>query len=286
MKFTRTITILTVVLAFVATASADWNPGDPHKMHFPQLPDPQGWDVASYTHGGPIDGTGFVVPMPIGLADDWRCSGTAPVEDIHFWASWKGGAYADIGTISVKIYSDDPAGEGGTNPNNPFSKPDETLWEREFTQDQFTTRFYGNGDQGWFDPAYPPATGRPDHSEFYQVNITKIQDPYVQQNGTIYWLGLGIDSPGPTNVGWKTADVSRYPSGFAGEHFMDDAVYTGLSLIGQPTTWLELIDPDTGHSLDLAFVITPEPATMSLLALGGLALIHRGRRRRTKGQTC
>ena len=42
--------------------------------------------------------------------------------------------------------------------------------------------------------------------------------------------------------------------------------------------WQELWDPRTdipAVSLDMAFVITPEPATLGLLLLGGLALLLR-----------
>ncbi|MCJ7578787.1 MAG: hypothetical protein MUO91_10085, partial [candidate division Zixibacteria bacterium] len=46
-----------------------------HKMHFPQLPDLEGWDVYAV--------------YPKTLADDWKCSATGPVTDIHFWGSWK-----------------------------------------------------------------------------------------------------------------------------------------------------------------------------------------------------
>jgi len=38
------ITSLCVLFAN-SIAFADWAPGDPHKMHFPQEPDPYGWDV-------------------------------------------------------------------------------------------------------------------------------------------------------------------------------------------------------------------------------------------------
>ena len=64
--------------------------------------------------------------------------------------------------------------------------------------------------------------------------------------------------------GWKT---SR-------DNFEDDAVYYGM-LPTQVWTWLPLEDPDTGETLDMAFVITPEPATLGLLLLGGLAMLRR-----------
>jgi hypothetical protein len=60
--------------------------------------------------------------------------------------------------------------------------------------------------------------------------------------------------------GWKTSL----------DHWNDDAVW---SVPG--TIWQELRDPATGESLDLAFVITPEPATLSALLLGILALCRR-----------
>ncbi|MFA7237845.1 MAG: PEP-CTERM sorting domain-containing protein, partial [Phycisphaeraceae bacterium] len=72
--------------------------------------------------------------------------------------------------------------------------------------------------------------------------------------------------------GWKTADMTLYPSPYTGNHYQDDAVfYNG-------TTWQELFDPrfPTGQvSLDLAFVITPEPTSIALLTIGGLALLRR-----------
>jgi len=44
-------------------------------MHYPQLPDTDGWDV---------DAT-----MPITVVDDWTCSETGWVKDIHFWGGWE-----------------------------------------------------------------------------------------------------------------------------------------------------------------------------------------------------
>jgi hypothetical protein len=65
-------------------------------------------------------------------------------------------------------------------------------------------------------------------------------------------------------VGWKTSWM----------HWNDDAVWRLVG--GMP--WYELTDPITGESLDMAFVITPEPTTMALLGLGAMALMRRKRR--------
>lgn len=70
----RSLAFLTIVGLLAVPALADWAPGDGHKMHFPQLPDEDGWDVKATD--------------PLCLADDWMCSESGEVTDIHFWGSW------------------------------------------------------------------------------------------------------------------------------------------------------------------------------------------------------
>lgn len=63
------------------TSKGDWGPGDDYKMHFPQLPDPTGWDVYAVAQ---LPGFSDVV-----LSDDFRCSETGWIKDIHFWGPGK-----------------------------------------------------------------------------------------------------------------------------------------------------------------------------------------------------
>jgi hypothetical protein len=101
---------------------------------------------------------------------------------------------------------------------------------------------------------------------YWQVNIQDIVNPFVQTRDTIYWLEIHIipnTSDTPPMFGWKTSL----------QHWNDDAVYDELD-----EDWIEMFDPVTGVSLDMAFVITPEPMTIMLLAAGLPLLIKRRRR--------
>ena len=255
MTTNRTIAIvLAAVAATAGLAQADWVPGDGHKMHYPQLPDPFGWDVNA-TH-------------PKVLADDWRCSQSGPVSDVHLWGSWKRGQEGQIRKIHLSIHDNVP--ETATSP----SMPGDLLWERDFGPDQFKMRDGGTGEQGWHDPNLtgPDAWVRPDHNMFHQINIVNIDKPFPQERGKIYWLDVWVElepSPVETMWGWKTSRSKQ---------FMDDAVWAD-DFAGGFTGWKELVGPD-GNSLDLAFVITPEPGTAAVLGAGGLLALFRRRRRK------
>ena len=76
-----------------------WQPGDDYKMHYPQLPDEFGWDVnATY---------------PLVLADDWQCSETGWIKDIHFWGSWHNNIEGIIDSFLLSFHHDIPAGAPG-----------------------------------------------------------------------------------------------------------------------------------------------------------------------------
>ncbi len=265
MDATRKILIITVICALTIPSFADWfpnntaNPGNStnHKMHFPQLPDPNGLDV------------NFEAPNI--LADDWLCTGTGPVEDIHFWVSHRENVIPLLFDIRIKIYSNIPAPAIGG-----FSTPGQVLWEGDLfplgEDFDYASATGGVGEQGWYNPVtgeYNPN----DHSSYHQVNLTNIKNPFIQQQGEIYWLSISFDTSNAE--GWKTADLNAYPTPYTGQHYEDDAVY--LDTAG---AWEELRYPShhplAGQSIDLAFVITPEPVTLTLLLIGGgLVLLRR-----------
>jgi hypothetical protein len=240
---------LSVSVGYVAAPTmADWYPGDGHKMHFPQLPDPDGWDVEFNN----FPNTAWQDAQM--EADDWGCSQTGPVSDIHFWMSWWEDDIGTIGTVEVVIYDNDLSGT--------YSKPGQELWSRSFTSWTEVSP-YGTGDQGFYIPLnndYYPSN----HLQYQQINLVDIQNPFIQQAGEIYWLGVYVTYPiwPQSPCGWKTSL----------DHYEDAAVYWD-SVLGE---WYVLHDPG-GAPLSLSFVITPEPGTLALLALGGILV---GRRRR------
>jgi hypothetical protein len=236
---------MTFVIAFVVgPAAAHWDETMPHKMHFPQLPDVslQGWDVNST----------FAVEWccSVKVADDWTCSETGWVQDIHWWGSWMDDVVGEISYFRIEIYSNDPG---------PPSKPDRLLWEYNASYtglhvEEFQT---ATAIEGWLCPCCGAAI-KPDHMLYYQYNLDLPETAWFEQEqGEIYWLSIqAVMGTGgqPGCWGWKTADTEQYPPPHTGNHYMDDAAY---SCNGGP--WMELRDPFDDRSLDLAFVITGEP---------------------------
>jgi hypothetical protein len=243
----RRLLILILLLGLAPVATADWDPGDPFKMHFPQMPDPFGWDVNT--------------TFPKVLADDWLCTETGPVSDIHFWGSWRDDFVVPIQSIHLSIHSNIQEGPNG------WSIPGELLWQVDLQPGMWTERFWGEGVQGWYDPNTGEVLPE-NHFGIYQYNVF-LPEPlwFFQEEGQIYWLDISVTPEDPgAQWGWKTSL----------DHFEDDAVWADFPIEG-PEDWIELRDPITGESLDMAFVITPAPGAVMLF---GIACLIGTRRRR------
>ena len=230
-------------------APAFWDPGDDHKMHYPQLPDPQGWDVFN--------------SRSCMLADDWQCSETGPVTHIHIWGSWRDDRTAiDVQVFHLEIWDNNASGL--------YSKPGERLWQGDFNTRDYTVRWNDTGRQGFYSPQFGFYNYLSNnHNLTYQYNFY-IEPSYAfnQTEGNIYWLVVASNITEPVPFAAFGLKTSNSP------HFRDDAVFWNNSI----ADWSELRDPITYESLDLAFVIAGEPQPQpspvpALTPVGLLALV-------------
>ncbi|MGB2805028.1 MAG: dockerin type I repeat-containing protein [Candidatus Zixiibacteriota bacterium] len=226
-----------VDMAYYLTGLPDEEEWPNHKMHFPQLPDEIGWDVnATY---------------PKILADDWQCSETGYVTDIHFWGSWKdtdGDPWTDdaghILYFIFSIHSNIPA-----DSDTPWSRPGELLWER--IDSTAITPIDPPTLEGWYDPN-TDLTFYNDHVPYWRYDYVDIPDPFFQYQDSIYWLNISaVLEDTFYHWGWKN---SR-------DHFMDDAVYTD-DTPGTPVPWIEMYEPPRANWFDVYFNSTGEPEDM------------------------
>jgi hypothetical protein len=208
------------------------NPWPDHKMHFPQLPDLIGWDVNA--------------TMPMILADDWQCSQTGWVTDIHFWGSWKDldgipatdDFFTPMPFFVLSIHENIPA-----DPDTPWSRPGRQVWgwagEIQGVPSEPPTL------ESWYDPA-TGAVFPNDHIPYWQydffvANANPPADSFFQYEGQIYWLNVSaVNIPQPYLWGWKNST----------DHFMDDAVY---SVNGPAGPWYPIEEPERSNWFDVSF---------------------------------
>ncbi len=231
-----------VACVIAGSAQADWLPGLPFK--WVQEPD------LSFL-GMDVDAT-----APVVLADDFECTVTGPITDIHVWGSWLqdilplGGA-EDV-TFTLTLRADIPAWESPSG----YSMPGGVLWTATFAPGQFTVlQWADNLEEGWYDPStgnYLPIGD----TVCWQYNFNITEDPFVQQ-GTpaapvVYWLEVQAVPLDPeATFGWKTSL----------DPWNDSAVWA-LGAPGGPGPWNELLYPPfhpfADIPIDLAFVINGE----------------------------
>ncbi len=215
--------------------TCDWVAGRPHKMHWPQLPD--------------LSFTGIDISLSRAvLADDFKCTASGPITDIHLWGSFRDDILPKEGAQSLKlevsIYADVPAR------GDYWSRPGELMWTRIFQPGQYTARKVSEAPEDWYDVAtgaYLPAN----HRQVWQYNFCIDREPFRQKEGTIYWLAVRDLSASPNyTFGWKTT---------APQYIWNDNM---VFLVNESVGWTSLAYPKSHvfsmQPLGLAFVITGE----------------------------
>jgi hypothetical protein len=178
------------------------------------------------------------------LADDFVCTNTGPITDLHLWGSWLNDQ-PEVNTITfwLAIYSDVPVGQ------TTYSHPGNLLWSQVFPPGTYSETPAGFGVEQFFDPSQG-TFGFDSQLWYYCFNPS---NPFTQTGTTAsptrYWLMAYEQLPAGTQQyasGWKTTtnvqnDVSviaAWPGGFP------------LANWGTP-----LVIPGVGP-VDLAFKVT------------------------------
>jgi hypothetical protein len=266
------LVLASAVMGFSVSALADWDQPSP-LTKWVQMPDlVEGMDVLGTFNTQvpsqlPPPNPQFLIVNAM-LADDFKCTETGPITDLHIWGSWLNNA-ADPGAIfHLSIHSDVPAGTGGI----PYSRPGAVLASVDLPMGLYpgaTARIWKSGvNELFYDPNTKKVLGGSTDLWQYNFNLRLLPALFIQQgtpqNPTIYWVDVQVNSPAGKTFGWKTSATQN----------LDDAVYGVNQAFGGPlfANWTDLKFGQPGQevSRDLAFVVEmPEPGTWALAMLGG-----------------
>ena len=228
------------------------------EIKWEQLPDltPLGLDVdATWDEPG-------VFPPHI-LADDFLCTTSGLITDIHVWGSWKLDILPDGDPNNVwftlSIHSDIPDPDG---PGPEWSMPGDVLWTLDLGPGMFYAELFFEGPEGWYDPVTGEYIEIGDTQcwlyNFYIPEELAFMQEGTPDNPVVYWLDLQAHTIDPEfRFGWKTSEI----------HWNDDGVY-GIGYEPYLGPWYELrypaMHPFMGESIDLAFRITTTPSAEEL----------------------
>ncbi|MCD6162147.1 MAG: hypothetical protein J7K40_07015 [candidate division Zixibacteria bacterium] len=212
------LAVIVLVVSFITVgAIADWEPGDNYEMHFPQLPDEDGWGVNA--------------SWPMTLADDWLCTESGWIQDIHYWGSWKHDYAGEIEYFILSIHDDIP---DSLNPSG-YSMPENPpLWTLDVPyNDVIVVPFTPDTLEGWFDPNSGEILDN-DHLQYFQYNIFLDEDNWFwQEEGTVYWLNISAvlagAQPDTIEWGWNSSE----------NHWNDKTVWC----LNPDFYWIDIYEP-------------------------------------------
>ncbi len=267
------LSTLFVALLLTVPAAAD---EQTDLVKWSQMPDmgPYGYDFSS-------ESSFFSM-----VADDFLCSNSLAVTDVHWWGSYyqPGALYPypnsdnlpdpTLATMEpvpgmlqgffIEFYTDIPA---GTDPFMPWSHPGTVLYEQFIPMTQVIETFYGQVEH---------LGGVLENVWQYNVDLPTPfnQDPDFEPqdidgdgtlDGTVYWIKIQAAHYDPyIQWGWHEADTLWHDN--AVQHWPPNA---------NLPAWVLL--PNKDMAFELTFI--PEPSVLILAGFGVLALLLRRRRR-------
>ncbi len=187
------------------------------------------------------------------LGDDFLCTESGEITDIHLWGSFRGDVLPPEGPggliFDLQIWDDVPL---GADPEANYSHPGELLWQATFDPGTYHAGNIWTVRDGewWYDPAtgeWEPAADQ----TIYQFDFDP-DEPFVQEEGKVYWLVVKYryEGMGEFEFGWKTTP----------DAWNDDAVIFDPG--NAPVFWRDLFyqqpHPWQPASLNLAFALSGE----------------------------
>lgn len=168
------------------------------------------------------------------VADDWLCTNGKPIQEVHFWGSYlspEGDLHwqmdnpgppesmlpppPGVDGFKVSFHKDIPA---GVDPEMPWSHPGELIRAVWIAAGDVRERY-------WDSVPHTAPDGRIwwEHKFYYEA---RLEDPFVQEAGQVYWLDIGAKPAEGSNWfwGWETSK----------DHWNDNAVR------GDGTRWQDL----------------------------------------------
>src|ERR1017187_4190039 len=184
--------------------------------------------------------------LPWTLADDFPCTNSGAIKDIHLWGSWYNDWLDPNATFTLTIWSDVP-----TNAMNGASHPGVQLWTQTYFSGQYGLCFAATNVET-FEDAYglplspdcvtPTVTHNLYHLCF-AVPLPSNPTNTFYQTGTPaaktnYWLSVSVQ--GTNYFGWKSSAMT----------YNDFAVgsYRGI----WPTNWDTFVYGPAGSPLNMA----------------------------------
>jgi hypothetical protein len=188
-------------------------------------------------------GTNVNASQNLTLADDFLCTNTGPVTDIHLWGSWLKDNIDPNVIFTLSIWSDVPKQtNGGTIIP---SHPGVVLWSEPFGPGEYYQCPYASAPEQFYDPSIFTVLGN-DTNVYYLCFYPR--QPFRQQGTatapTNYWLSVNAQTSaaGQALFGWHTSF-----------EFYNDVPVWGNG--PNPPAWNTLTDT-FGNPLSMAFKLT------------------------------